>query len=428
MNNSLSAALGELGVQHGGVHGQTDSSENEESQSKLLSTSRSRATSDRGIGTLDIDFSFLVVSAGLDGLNVVAHQLLLSRLVFVSVDLRITIVESVGDLALGGVVVQVFTEFVDFIGILLVVTFVVFVPFLGFLAGDARVLVRHLQESMGELHLVTFVRLEIVINILGAVVDHAVSVGEDTNLDLLSLAGADGSGIELIKAIVFRVVDHLAFQKVSGVIVTILLHVFNLLALIVACVTVGLVLLELAVGLVLVLSALVAVVAHFLLVILEVSNGGLEVNVQVQQVFSVVVVAGGAGTIGAQAKDGETLGSQNTSKLFVLCHFITVRFDELTLLELDRVGTNVYRVVLLKLTDRRGATNQVANVLGLGIVLAHRSERVGGHRGNKEGRKSELHVVVFCDYRQQTGKIQSEKSTSYGTTTTDTRTLSSIRS
>ncbi len=57
------SSLGELGVEHGGVHGKSNSSKNEKGKSQLLSsTSVSTAVGRRGCSS-DNNFSFLIVSS-----------------------------------------------------------------------------------------------------------------------------------------------------------------------------------------------------------------------------------------------------------------------------------------------------------------------------------------------------------------------------
>jgi hypothetical protein len=212
---------------------------------------------------------------------------------------------------------------------------------------------------MAELQL-SIVANEVVINVLGAVHEKAVLVRENTNLDLGSTAGADGAGVERKAVVILRVIDHLAFQELGGINVSIIFHVLNLLALIVACAAVNVVvLLELAFAVVfsflllLFLSLLVCVLAllasvtHFLLVVLEVLDSRLEVSLKVNEVLSVVVVAGCAVVVGTKTEENKALGGKDSPRVLIVSELVVVGLDELALFELDRVLGNVDFVFIL---------------------------------------------------------------------------------
>jgi hypothetical protein len=297
---------------------------------------------------------------------------------------------------------------------------------------------------MAQLHLVTIVVLEVVIDILGRIEVHAVLISKDTNLDLGSVARANGSSVVRLATVIIGIVDHTALQKVGGIIKAIVFHVLNLLAVVVASVAVNsarpvvvrelsavtailitivfVTVVFLSVG-IFVRSGVTTVVAcftHVLLVLLHVLNSGLEVSLKVDKVLSVVVVARRARIVGAQAKDGETLRGKDSvgSTVIVLGSVSVVRLDKLTLLELDRVRRNVNLVfrVLVKATELTsgslfGALHKLAHVSRLGVVLALGSKGIGRNDSGQNGKGGEkLHVENDILQEKREKKEKSEKS------------------
>jgi hypothetical protein len=256
--------------------------------------------------------------------------------------------------------------------------------------------------------LVTIVIHEVVIDILADVKDVTVFVREDTDLDLGSRARARGSGVEGGFAIILSIVDHRTFKEGGGINVTILFHVLDLLAFLVARVAVDVVVLELAlvsiIGVLLVVpvATLLASFAHLLLELLLVLNSGFEVSLKVDDVLSVVVVTAAARVFGAQAEDNESLGGKDSGGVLIVGEIVIVRLDELALLELDGVAGDINLVsvtVLFEFTDLRvlggaGSTHQVGDIRALGRVLALGRSEGGGDSGTdcNEG-KSEFHGI-----------------------------------
>ena len=265
-----------------------------------------------------------------------------------------------------------------------------------------------------------------VINLLAFIEDAAELILKDTNLDLGSRAGAHGTSVEGFTAIILGIVDHLALKELGGINVSIRLHVLNLVALIhtrravLELTTTSTIILRLVVLLVVLVLVVVVVLARFFaslahafLFLLVVLNSGLEVGVKVNQVLAIVGVARSA-RLGAsrgvfrrtKTENDKTLRLEDRIKVLLLGEFITVRLDELTLFELDGICRNVDNIILLvkRTVELRvgrldGTAHQLGHVLGLGIVLADSSKRIGryltqsGHKGSKSNK--ELHDAVY---------------------------------
>ena len=378
-------ALGKLRVEHSGVDGETDGAEDEEGESKLLATGGLGAAGAGGnTARSDDDVTLLVVVAGLEGGDVVAHRGLLGKLVLVIGVLGVAVVEAVGLLALGGGLVKILADLHDLgLLLLLVVVVVVVVVLVLILINDEAgngglAVVGGLKEGMGKLHGVTIVVLEVVLDVLGGVKEHALLVGEDADLDLLT-TGAVGAGEELVAVVVL--VDGLAFEELSGVDVAVLLHVLDLVAgihalavVVVVVVVVVLLVLSVLLGLleetsVVFLAVLLALLAHGLLGLLGVLDHGFEVVLHHDGVLAVVVGAVSVG--GAELEDDEALGAQDGGGVLVLGQLVVVHLDELALLEAEGVAGDVGNVVLPVLLEHTG-------VLG-GLGAAHKAGHVGLH-------------------------------------------------
>mmetsp|Transcript_13015 Transcript_13015/g.17118 ORF Transcript_13015/g.17118 Transcript_13015/m.17118 type:complete len:328 (-) Transcript_13015:19-1002(-) len=323
-------------------------------------------------------------------------------------------------LALGSIFVESLTHFGYFgflffcVFVLIVIVFIfigVLVFFLNNQARDAIVgIVGLLEESMGELHTGIF-SSKVVIDVFTRVKNSAIFILEDTDLDLGSTAGADGTAVVSSSTIILRVVNHFTIKEVSGLHVTIVFHILDLVALVHAGVAVHLELtgefLEFTFFIVLFflvvsLAVFLTSVAHFLLKLGFVLNDGLKIGVEVNHVFTVIVSASSTGVGGTKTEDNETLSQENSAGIFLVCHLVTVGLDELTLLELDGVLSNIGDVFFffIKFTTQLrvfcglGTTHQFVHVLALGISRAGRCERVGSSDGSrqKEGSKcSDLH-------------------------------------
>mmetsp|Transcript_18517 Transcript_18517/g.25670 ORF Transcript_18517/g.25670 Transcript_18517/m.25670 type:complete len:303 (+) Transcript_18517:425-1333(+) len=299
-------------------------------------------------------------------------------------------------LTLGGIFVKGFAHFGDFsfffFFVLVVVFVLVLVFFLNNQTRDAIIgIVGLFEECMGELHASIF-SSKVVIDVLTRVKNSTVFVFEDTDLDLGSTAGADGTAIVSSRAIILRVVNHFTIKEFSGLHVSVVFHIFDLVALVHAGVAVHLELtgefLEFTFFVVLFFSVVVSLtvfftsVAHFLLKFTFVLNDGLEVSQEVNHVFTVVVSTGTTRFGGAKAEDNETLGQENCVGIFFGL-LVTVGLDELTLLELHGVLSNIGDVLLgiVKTTQLRvfcylSTTHQFVHVLALGISRGGRCERV----------------------------------------------------
>jgi hypothetical protein len=305
---------------------------------------------------------------------------------------------------LGSNFVQFTAHFVGLGGVLVVVIVVIAIIVFFLDTRDASVFgVDGLQESMRKLHLVTITILEVVLDILAGINSHTFFISKDTNLDLGSVAGADGSSIKSLLAIVFGVVDHLTFKKVGGINISILFHVLDLLALLVASVTVNtdettfsivllvfillfLILVVTVVVVLVIVTVVLAVLAHGLLELLLVLDSGLEVSLKVNDVLSVVGVARAAVAIGTETEDDKALGGKDSGRVFIISEVITVSLDELALFELERVGSQVN--VLFKLTGGPGSLHKLGHISRLGVVAAGWAEGAGADGSSHEKCKS----------------------------------------
>mmetsp|Transcript_15108 Transcript_15108/g.32908 ORF Transcript_15108/g.32908 Transcript_15108/m.32908 type:complete len:246 (-) Transcript_15108:96-833(-) len=232
---------------------------------------------------------------------------------------------------------------------------------------------------MGKLHGVAIIILEVFLDILGSVKVHALLIGEDTNLDLLT-AGAVRASEELVAVVVL--VDGLALKELGGVNVSVLLHVLDLVAGVhaVAVVVVVVPLLVVGIGVFLgvfeltasVVAVLVTGVAHVLLGLLGVLDHGLEVVFHDDGILAIVV--GAVAACGAKLEDDEVLDAKDGARLLVVGHLIVVHLDELALLEAEGVAGDVGDVLLLELTDelvvlgRLGTAHETGHVVGHGLI------------------------------------------------------------
>ena len=433
-------ALGKLRVEHGGVNGEADGAEDEEGEGELLATGGLGAAGAGGnAARADDDVTLLAVGTGLEGGDVVAHLGLLDKLVLVGVVLGVAVVEAVSLLALGGGFVKLLADLHDLRLLLLLVVVIVVLVLLGLLinneAGNGGLtVVGGLEKGVGKLHGVSVVILEVVLNVLGGVEEHALLVGEDTNLDLLA-TGAVGAGEELVAVVVL--VDGLALEELGGINVSVLLHVLDLVAgvhalavvvgvpvLLLLLLLVVLLLLVLLLGLleetsavVVVLAVLLASLAHGLLGLLGVLDHGLEVVLHHDGVLAVVVGAVAAG--GAKLEDDEALGTEDGLGLLVLGHLVVVHLDELALLEAEGVAGDVGVVVLPVLVEHTGVLGGLGAAHETGHVVLHGLVGLGGSLGglgsDEEGESkngvTSNHFSIFvvlengCDNAKVGGKV-----------------------
>mmetsp|Transcript_6170 Transcript_6170/g.13543 ORF Transcript_6170/g.13543 Transcript_6170/m.13543 type:complete len:318 (-) Transcript_6170:141-1094(-) len=309
-------------------------------------------------------------------------------------------------LALASSLIQLLTHLIDLSLLLLAIIPVVLLLILDKAASNTLALREGLlEEVVGELHVVTIIVLHVVFNILRFIIDGAVLIREDADLDTGARGGAHGPSEEL-NTIIISNVELLALNELRGIHVAVLLHVLNVLALSIAGAGVHvlalpglLILLVTIVILLLLLIALVAGLAVLLLDLLLVSEGGLEVGLHVNDVLAVVVVAGGAAGVRAEAEDDKALGGEDgvhalSSSAALLA---VVRLDELALLELDGVAAEVdllLLVLLVELTKSLGIRHELRVHLGLARVTALLGgEGAGGAvaDGGAEEGKGELH-------------------------------------
>mmetsp|Transcript_25600 Transcript_25600/g.48802 ORF Transcript_25600/g.48802 Transcript_25600/m.48802 type:complete len:320 (+) Transcript_25600:123-1082(+) len=295
--------LGKLGVKHGGVTGKSNTSKDEESKGKLLSSRGAGSASKGGASSRNNNFSGLVVVSSLEGADEVADKLFVADLVVVVIVVDNTLLKSVAGFALASGLVKLLAHLVD-LNFLLVIT-VVLVLILFFVlnktGGNALSLSEGLlEEVVRKLHVVSIIILHIVLNVLGLVVVGTLLVSEDTNLDAGSRRGTHGTGVVNITVVVL-VIELLALSEFTGIHVAILLHVLNILAL---RVTAGGVHVLALVGILVLLGGIVIGLSGFsgllvtlvtglailLLDLLFVSQGSLKVSVHVHDVLSVVVV------------------------------------------------------------------------------------------------------------------------------------------
>ena len=101
--------------------------------------------SDGRVGAKDGNLTLVIVGSSLEGLDAIAHDLLLGKLVLISVVVRLSVIESVLLLALGGGLVQLLAHFNN-LGLLLFATVLVtiilsFLLFARLLAIKLRVVV-----------------------------------------------------------------------------------------------------------------------------------------------------------------------------------------------------------------------------------------------------------------------------------------------
>jgi len=419
--------LGKLGMQHGSISGKSNTSQNEEGKGELLSTSGASATTNGSASTSDHNITGQVVSSGLDGGDEVAHQFLVTSLVVVIVVGLHAVGKSVSRLALSGVVVKVLAYLGDLGTLVLVVVVVIVVVLVLILLearGDALSLGKGLlEEVVAEVQGGAIVVLQVGGHIGTLIVDGAVLIGEDSNLDTGAGRGADSAGVVGLVAIGILVVELLALGVLRGIDISIGLHVINVLALSVARggvdvgTRVGIVVILIGVVVAIGrigrrLNALVAKLAVLLLLLLLSLEGVGQIGVHVNNVLAVVVVASAATVVGAHAEDDKVLGGKDgvgvlTVLVVVLIVVVVaivvvgVLLDELTLLELDRVAGKIHLlgliVVVLKLTKGGGAQHELGVHLCLGGVAADLGcEGVAGcggadgGRGREEG-EGELH-------------------------------------
>jgi hypothetical protein len=420
--------LGKLGMQHGSISGKSNTSQNEEGKGELLSTSGASATTNGSASTSDHNITGQVVSSGLDGGDEVAHQFLVTSLVVVIVVGLHAVGKSMSRLALSGVVVEVLAYLGDLGTLVLVVVVVVIVVVLVLILlearGDALSLGKGLlEEVVAEVQGGAIVVLQVGGHIGTLIVDGAVLIGEDSNLDTGAGRGADSAGVVGLVAIRILVVELLALGVLRGIDISIGLHVINVLALSVARggvdvgTRVGIVVILIGVVVAIGrigrrLNALVAKLAVLLLLLLLSLEGVGQIGVHVDNVLAVVVVASAAAVVGAHVEDDKVLGGKDgvgvlTVLVVVLIVVVVaivvvgVLLDELTLLELDRVAGKIHLlgliVVVLKLTKGGGAQHELGVHLCLGGVAADLGcEGVAGcggadgGRGREEG-EGELH-------------------------------------
>ena len=101
-----------------------------------------------------------------------------------------------------------------------------------------------------------------------------------------------------------------------------------------------------AVGPVVVRGAhLLAVLAHFFLLLRLVLHGGFQVGFHVDQIFAVVVATSAAG---AQKKDDESVRYEERCDVLIFVQVVAVRFDELEFHVFDEVrDSSIYIFVRL---------------------------------------------------------------------------------
>mmetsp|Transcript_6171 Transcript_6171/g.13547 ORF Transcript_6171/g.13547 Transcript_6171/m.13547 type:complete len:324 (-) Transcript_6171:32-1003(-) len=315
-------------------------------------------------------------------------------------------------LALASSLIQLLTHLIDLSLLLLAIIPVVLLLILDKAASNTLALREGLlEEVVGELHVVTIIVLHVVFNILRFIIDGAVLIREDADLDTGARGGAHGPSEEL-NTIIISNVELLALNELRGIHVAVLLHVLNVLALSIAGAGVHvlalpgiLVLLLLLVRVIVfgrlscLLIALVTGVAVLLLGLLLIAEGRLEVGLHVNDVLAVVVVAGGAAGVRAEAEDDKALGGEDgvhalSSSAALLA---VVRLDELALLELDGVAAEVDLLLLVlpvELTKSLGVGHELRVHLGLARVTALLGgEGAGGAvaDGGAEEGKGELH-------------------------------------
>ena len=411
--------LGKLGMQHGSISGKSNTSQNEEGKGELLSTSGASATTNGSASTSDHNITGQVVSSGLDGGDEVAHQFLVTSLVVVIVVGLHAVGKSMSRLALSGVVVKVLAYLGDLGTLVLVVVVVIVVVLVLILLearGDALSLGKGLlEEVVAEVQGGAIVVLQVGGHIGTLIVDGAVLIGEDSNLDTGAGRGADSAGVVGLVAIGILVVELLALGVLRGIDISIGLHVINVLALSVARggvdvgTRVGIVVILIGVVVAIGrigrrLNALVAKLAVLLLLLLLSLEGVGQIGVHVDNVLAVVVVASAAAVVGAHAEDDKVLGGKDgvgvlTVLVVVLIVVVAIvvvgiLLDELTLLELDRVAGKIHLlgliVVVLKLTKGGGAQHELGVHLCLGGVAADLGcEGVAGCGGADGGRGRE---------------------------------------
>mmetsp|Transcript_16140 Transcript_16140/g.37060 ORF Transcript_16140/g.37060 Transcript_16140/m.37060 type:complete len:204 (-) Transcript_16140:178-789(-) len=197
---------------------------------------------------------------------------------------------------------------------------------------------------MGELHSITVSVNEVVIDALVGLEGVALLVTEHTDLDLSTGASAHGSGVESLLAIILGVVDHLALQEFGCINIAVLLHVLDFRTFL--CTRIAINGKTTPVIVVVVVPTLVTSVTHFLLELLLIFDSGLKIFLKVDEVFSVVDIAGRARASGAKTENDKTLGGKHSWHLFVLGKFIIVGLDELALLVLHGVSGDINLVVI----------------------------------------------------------------------------------
>mmetsp|Transcript_9800 Transcript_9800/g.29166 ORF Transcript_9800/g.29166 Transcript_9800/m.29166 type:complete len:431 (-) Transcript_9800:22-1314(-) len=408
-------------MKHTGVSSKSDSSKDEESKGKLLSSSSLRSSTDRGTLSVDDNFSRFIITSSLQRFDEVTDNTFLCELVLVSIIVGVSIIKSVRLFALGSSLVELFTHFKNFwflfFGVLILFIFVL-VLFCRLQARDAVTRVNCLQESVGKLHADTISVHEVIINVLIIIRDVTFFVGKDSNLDLRSTASAHRSSVESRLAIILRIVDHLTLEELGGVDVSIVLHVLDLHTLFVATVTVRAVVFEFTTTVILLffvfvpLAVFFARVAHLLLHFLLVVYGCLQIFLEVNNVFTKVVIARIASIGGTQSENYESFCGENGFGIFS-CEFIVVCLDELTLLEFEGVARNINFIFfffsVLEFTSKLGVgcgtstSHQLRHVFGLGRVGAlRRSEGVS--RDDSSGKRSkgdrELHLCYSIEIKK----------------------------
>mmetsp|Transcript_41199 Transcript_41199/g.74272 ORF Transcript_41199/g.74272 Transcript_41199/m.74272 type:complete len:227 (-) Transcript_41199:687-1367(-) len=202
--------LGKLRVQHGSISSKSNTSKDEEGKGKLLSTTGSGASSKGGASSRDNNLSSLVVMPGLEGGDEVAHQLLVTDLVVVVVVTDNALLESVAGLALASGLVELFAQLVD-LGCLVIVV-VLFLVLLKAGSNAFSLSKGLLEKVVRELHVVPIFVHHVVLNVLGVIIDGAILIGEDANLDAASGGSAHGSDIVRV-AIVVAVIELLALGE-----------------------------------------------------------------------------------------------------------------------------------------------------------------------------------------------------------------------
>mmetsp|Transcript_10438 Transcript_10438/g.22416 ORF Transcript_10438/g.22416 Transcript_10438/m.22416 type:complete len:440 (-) Transcript_10438:77-1396(-) len=390
-----------------GISTQSHRSNNEESQSELLSTRGLGFPAQHAPSRSHDDFTRLIVTPALNHGNKIANFLLLRRLIVIRLIILHPIDKSVNLLALPRRLVKVLAHLRHFDLLRLVpVPAVVLIDLRT--RRDAIVIGKRLLEQMiRELDVVPVVVLDVLIRIDRSIVQRALLVREQCDFDAGPGAGAHGPGVVHLAG-VFVLVDFLAVDVFGGVDVAVHFHVFDVFAFVVAGVAVQVVVGEVAtttsgggVVAVIVISvggAFFACLAVLLLLLLFEAKGRLEVGIHVDDVFSVIGIAAGARVLGAEAEDDESFcGEDGIFSVIVVVVVVVVSvdagilFDQLALLEFDGISRNVDIRFFFEATElgfRRGtgAAHQAADVVGLGGVLGGLgSEGVGGGGGGQEG-------------------------------------------